>query len=66
METLGDALPIEQQRVRELLEIYASIPSGAFAASMMRKSLARAERASASGDVVEMLAAYRELQGYSE
>lgn len=67
-ETLADALPKEQQRVRDLLPIYDAIPSGIFAATMMRESLAKAERASASGDVVVvvMLAAYEDLKGYSD
>lgn len=64
METLADALPKEQQRVRELLPMYDAIPTGVFAATMMRQSLARAEQAAASGDVVAMLAAYEDLKGY--
>ena len=64
METLADALPKEQQRVRELLSLYDAIPTGIFAATMMRQSLATAEQASASGDVVAMLAAYEDLKGY--
>lgn len=65
-ESLAEALPREQQRVRELLPLYDAIPTGVFAATMMRESLARAERAAAAGDVVAMLAAYQDLQGYSE
>lgn len=64
METLADALPKEQQRVRELLPIYDAIPTGVFAATMMRQSLARAELAAASGDLVGMIAAYEDLKGY--
>lgn len=66
MENLAEALPKEQQRVRELLEIYATIPTGVFAATMMRQSLRRAEKAAASGDLAEMIVAYTELQGFSE
>lgn len=64
METLADALPKEQKRVRELLPMYDAIPTGIFAATMMRQSLARAEQAAVSGDVVAMLVAYEDLKGY--
>jgi Ca2+-binding EF-hand superfamily protein len=64
MKNLAEALPEEQQRVRELLPIYDAIPTGVFAATMMRESLSRAEQAAASGDVVAMLAAYEDLKGY--
>ena len=64
METLAEALPREQQRVRELLPLYDAIPTGIFAATMMRQSLAAAERAAAAGDVVAMMAALEDLRGY--
>jgi len=65
METLAEALPKEQKRVRELIKLYDEIPTGVFAATMMRQSLARAERAAAAGDVAEMMAAYKDLKEYS-
>jgi len=61
---LAEALPIEQARVREMLPVYDSIPAGKFAAAMIRQSLAQAEQAAASGDVVAMLRAYEDLKGY--
>jgi hypothetical protein len=61
---LAEALPIEQARVRDILPVYDSIPAGAFAAAMIRQSLAAAEQAAASGDVVAMLRAYEDLKGY--
>jgi len=64
METLAEALPREQQRVRELLPLYDAIPTGIFAATMMRQSLAAAERAAAAGDVVAMMAALEDMRGY--
>jgi hypothetical protein len=64
MKNLAESLSEEQQRVRELLPIYDAIPSGVFAATMMRQSLARAEQAAASGDVVKMIAAYEDLKDY--
>ena len=64
---LAEALPREQQRVRGLIEFYRSIgPAGAFGVAMMQASLAAADRAAASGDVVAMLAAYQDLKEYEE
>jgi hypothetical protein len=63
-ETLGDALPAEMARVRELLPLYDSIPTGIFAATMMRADLDAAARALASGDVIEMIRVYQSLKDY--
>lgn len=63
-ESLAEALPKEQARVREIVAVYETVPVGALAAVMMRQSLSRAERASASGDVAEMIAALEDLKGY--
>ena len=41
MDNLAEALPKEQQRVRELLALYDTIPTGTFAATLMRQALAR-------------------------
>lgn len=65
MSTLAEDFPKEQQRVRDLLPIYDAIPTGVFAAAMMRRSLTVAEQAAASGDIVAMLVAYEDLKGYS-
>jgi len=62
MESLAEALPKEQERVRELIRVYDSIPTGGFGASMLRQALKRAEQAAASGDVVAMLRSYEELK----
>lgn len=43
--TLGEALPKEISRVRELLPLYDRIPTGIFAATMMRSDLDRAVKA---------------------
>jgi hypothetical protein len=61
--TLADALPREQERVRELVAVYDTIPTGAFGAAMLRQALTRAEHAASSGDVVAMLRSYEELKG---
>ena len=37
-ETLGEALPREMARVRDLLPLYDAIPTGIFAATMMQVS----------------------------
>jgi hypothetical protein len=65
METLADALPKEQERVRELIPIYESIGApGIFALAMIKNSLREAEIASASGDVASMVRAIKDLREY--
>jgi len=57
---------IQQQcnRCRELIQQYESIgPAGVFGAAMIRGDIKDAEDAIASGDVVEMLRAYKILEG---
>lgn len=67
-DTLGDALPREQARVRDVLECYQDIarmfPQGNcnFAIAMIKNSLAEADRAVISGDLVRMIAAYNDLK----
>lgn len=67
--SLGEALPAEMTRVRKLVTIYRD-PSlggcGEFAARMMDASLDAAQKALAEGDVVAMIAAYHDLQGFTE
>jgi hypothetical protein len=64
--TLGDALPEEMARVLDkVLPVYAAMPEGVFAATMMRRDLDRAARALAEGDVAAMIAVYKSLQGWS-
>lgn len=62
-ESLGEAFPIEQARVRELLGLYKSIPTGAFGAAMIEAVLRRADAAAASGDLVAMIRSYEEMKG---
>ncbi|MGE0334463.1 MAG: hypothetical protein AB7Q76_04170 [Gammaproteobacteria bacterium] len=67
METLGDAFPREQARVRRVLETYREIgPVGAFGAMMIEQALQRADKAVISGDLAELIAAYKELQSIKE
>ena len=68
MSTLGDALPREQARVRELVKEYRHPllnGAGEIAARMMEHALGNAERAAVSGDVVAMLRAYEELKEFT-
>jgi hypothetical protein len=62
-KSLGEALPAEQARVRELLAEYKAIPQGAFVATLIEQSLKKADEAVISGDVVAMIAAYEDLKG---
>lgn len=67
METLGDALPKEQARVREILGHYKEIgPAGAFGAAMIEASLRRANAAVMNGDLPAMIDAYNDLKDYKE
>lgn len=65
VETLGEALPKEIARVRDVvLPAYVEIgPPGQFAAAMMRAILDRASVAMISGDLIGMMRAYEELKG---
>ena len=68
MESLGEALPKEQARVRELILQYRDPilgGSGIFAATMMEQSLKAADHAVMSGDLVTMLRAYEDLKSYN-
>ena len=62
-ESLAEALPKEQARVREVLGHYKAIgPAGFFGALMIEVELAKADRAAASGDVVAMIRALESLK----
>jgi hypothetical protein len=68
-ESLGEALPKEQARVRKLILQYRDpmlCGAGNFAAMMMEKALKEADEAVISGDVVRMIQAYEDLKGYNE
>ena len=68
MTTLGEELPKEMARVRDvLMPMYLGIgPAGGFALAMMRTSLDRAAKAMAEGDTVEMLRVYEDLKAYKD
>lgn len=62
-ESLADAYPKEQERVRTILGYYEEIgPVGAFGAAMIRDLLSRAEKAVAEQDTVEMIRCFKEMQ----
>ena len=69
-DTLAEALPREQARVREVLSMYEScyaLPDGiglgcAMGIILIKQSLGAAEKAAAAGDVVEMLRCYQDLK----
>jgi hypothetical protein len=64
MDTLADALPREIERVQEIIKEYESVPGGEIAAMMMRQDIRKAHEAMMSGDLVGMIAAYKELKEY--
>lgn len=62
-KTLAEALPEECARVRKVLGYYQEIgPTGMIATALIELDLRAAEKAIASGDVVAMLAAFKDLQ----
>ena len=63
-ETLADAYPLEQERVRELLARAQEIPpqSGFFYVAVCEAALREADQAALSGDVVAMLRAYKAMK----
>ena len=62
-KSVGEAFPEEQARVRELLALYKTIPTGFFGAAMIEQVLKRADQAAISGDIVAIIRSYEELKG---
>jgi hypothetical protein len=63
MESLCDALPKEMAMVRTILGYYRELGHpGFFAAMMIEHALNRADRVIISGDLTEMIGAYKELK----
>jgi hypothetical protein len=63
MTTLGEEYPKEQQRLRQLLEEYASLGNvGRFGHMMISDVLRRADAAAISGDTVAMIGIFKEMQ----
>ena len=64
MSSLGEQLPKEQARARELLTQYRELGiNGVFGAFTIEQALQNADRAVMSGDLVSMMQAYEELKG---
>lgn len=61
-QNLMDGILSEMNRAREILAMYEEIPQGAFGAAMIKMSVARAEKAISSGDIVEILKCYNDLK----
>jgi hypothetical protein len=68
MSTLGDDLPKEIARVRDVvLPAYLECgPGGQFGVLMIRKALNEASRAMIEGDTIAMIRVYQELKGWHE
>ena len=67
--SLGEALPKEMARVREVSQQYAEFRNAPgvnveFAIAGMNAALSAAEKAMVEGDTVAMLSAYQSLQGF--
>lgn len=64
MGNLIDGMFTQMNRARELLQQYEALPdgSGVFGAMFIKKAIQQGEAAIASGDVVQMLQAYHELE----
>lgn len=65
-DTLGDALPREMARVRDIvMPVYQDIgPAGAYALAFMRRDLDLAAKALAEDDLIAMLYALQSLREY--
>lgn len=66
MATLGDELPAQMARIRDVvMPAYRDIgPAGSFALAMMRRDLDLAAKAMAEGDLIGMVTACKALQEY--
>lgn len=61
---LIEGIQTQCERVREILPYYEEIgPAGMFGVAMLKAAIKEGEAAIASGDVVRMLAAYKDLEG---
>lgn len=65
-KNLVEGLTDEILRVMAIKAEYLSLPNGAgtFAAMMMEQAVNRARKAQASGDILEMIPALKELQEF--
>jgi hypothetical protein len=62
--TVGEEYPIQQQRCRDLLDVYKSLgPIGTFGHMVISQVLQRADQAAISGDLPAMLRSLQEMRG---
>lgn len=67
MSSMGEEYPKEQARVREILGHYKAIgPAGAFGAAWIEEVLKRADLAAMSGDVLQVIRSFQEMQAVEE
>jgi hypothetical protein len=65
LETLGEAFPKQQERLRELLRGYQEIgAAGIFGAETIKDCLRRADKAAIEHDLVAMIRIYEEMKGF--
>ena len=62
-QNLMEGLLSELNRVREVKAMYDAIPQGKFGSMMIQQDIDRAEKAIKDNDVIEMVKAYKKLQG---
>ena len=62
-DNLPEAMEKQIERNRELLEIYKTIPTGGFGATMIAHDIREGIAALASGDVIRILRSYESLKG---
>jgi len=63
--SIGEDFPKALEYAREMLSEYEKIPTGAFGALFIRKSIEEAEMAQAEGDIARIVRAYRALNEIS-
>lgn len=65
-KNLVEALTDEILRVTEIKRVYDSLPgnAGVFAALLMQEAIGKARKAQASGDIMQMIPALKELQEF--
>lgn len=65
--TLGEAFPIEQARLRKLLDYGREIgPAGAFYCMVIESVLRRADKAAIEQDLPAMIGIYKEMKEIKE
>lgn len=63
MASVAEKYPEEQQRLRELRDQYVAIgPPGAYGVALIDHALTAAERAMASGDIVQVITAFEQMR----